>query len=210
MVLEKLGRSLNSALQDITKSGHIDEEDVKKLTKDIQKALLKSDVNVQLVLGLTDRIEERALDEEVPSGVSKREHIIKIVYEEISNFLGESTSLDLEKEEPTKVLLVGLQGSGKTTSAAKLASYYKKRGYEVRLISADTYRPGAYEQLDQLGDDIDVPVFGDPENEDAVKVVEEGLDKFEEEESDLIIIDTAGRHREEEALMDEMEEISEE
>ncbi|MFW5913331.1 MAG: signal recognition particle protein Srp54 [Candidatus Hadarchaeota archaeon] len=208
MVLEKLGRSLNSALQKITKSGRVDEKTVKNLVKDIQKALLESDVNVQLVLDLTDRIEERALEEEAPSGISKKEHLVSIVYEEISNFLGESTELDLESEDPVKVLLVGLQGSGKTTHAAKLASYYNKRGYEVGLVSADTFRPGAYEQLRQLAEEISVPVHGDPDAEDAIKVSQEGVKRFIEESRDLILIDTAGRHQEEESLMEEMKDIS--
>ncbi len=210
MVLEKLGKSLHSALQNITKSGAVDEKAVKSLTKDIQKALLQSDVNVQLVLDLTKKIEERALEEEVPAGVSRKEHIVTIVYEEISNFLGESTKLDLEKDEPTKVLFIGLQGSGKTTSAAKLASYYKKRGYNPALVCADTYRPGASEQLEQLGEGIGVPVFSDSEGEDAVEIAGEGVDQFEDDSKDVILIDTAGRHRKEEALMEEMEEISQE
>lgn len=208
MVLEKLGKSLHKGLQKLTRSGHVDEEAVKELVKDIQKALLQADVNVQMVLDLTERIEERALEEEVPTGVSRKEHVIKIVYEEISEFLGVGTELDLEREEPVRVLLVGLQGSGKTTSAAKLAAYYQKRGYKPALVCADTYRPGAYEQLRQLGEDIGVPVFGDPDAENAVEICREGIEKFERDSYDLILIDTAGRHEKEEALMEEMEEIS--
>ncbi len=210
MVLEKLGKSLHSALQNITKSGQVDKKAVKNLVKEIQKALLQSDVNVQLVLDLTKRIEKRALEEELPPGVSKKEHIVTIVYEEISSFLGKSTKLDLEKEEPTKVLMIGLQGSGKTTSCAKLAAYYKKRGYKPGLVWSDTYRPGAYEQLKQLGEEIDVPVYGNPDKKDAVKAAKEGVEHFEEDSKDLILIDTAGRHREEETLMEEMKEISKE
>lgn len=210
MVLEELGRSLHSALQKITKSGRVDEKAVKSLAKDIQKALLQADVNVQLVLDLTQRIEERALEEEVPSGVSRKEHIVTIVYEEIANFLGESTELDLDREEPVRVLMIGLQGSGKTTSAAKLASYYKKRGYNPALVCADTYRPGAYEQLKQLSGEIGTPIFGDPDGENAVEIAKEGVEHFENDSRDLILIDTAGRHREEEALMEEMKEISQE
>ncbi len=204
MVLEKLGESLHSGLQKLTKSGRIDEKTVKELVKDIQKALLQSDVNVQLVLNLTQQIEERALEEEPPQGVSKKEYIITIVYEEISTFLGESKEIDLEKEEPVRVLLVGLQGSGKTTSSAKLASHYKKRGYNPSLVAADTYRPGAYEQLEQLSEEIGVPLYGDPEAEDAVEIAKEGVENFEEESKDVILIDTAGRHQKEEALMEEM------
>ncbi len=210
MVLEKLGESLHSGLQKITRTGRVDEETVKELTKDIQKALLQSDVNVQLVLDLTEKIEERALEEEPPKGVSKKEHIITIVYEEISEFLGESKEIDLEREEPVRVLLVGLQGSGKTTSSAKLASHFKKRGYTPSLVAADTYRAGAYEQLKQLAEEIGVPVYGESEAEDAVEIAKQGVEKFEEESKDVILIDTAGRHREEEALMEEMKEISDE
>lgn len=210
MVLEKLGRSLHSALQKITKSGRVDEKAVKSLTKDIQKALLQADVNVQLVLDLTQRIEERALEEGAPSGVSRKEHIVTIVYEEITNFLGESTELNLDREEPVEVLMIGLQGSGKTTSAAKLASYYKKRGYNPALVCADTYRPGAYEQLEQLSEEIGTPIFGNSDGEDAVEIARKGVERFEDDSRDLILIDTAGRHREEEALMEEMKEISQE
>ncbi len=210
MVLEKLGRSLNSGLQKLTRSGHVDEKTIKELVKDIQKALLEADVNVQMVLDLTNRIEERALEEEVPSGVTRREHIVTIVYEEISNFLGESRELDLDQDQPVKVLMIGLQGSGKTTSTAKLASYYKKRGYQPAVVCADTYRPGAYEQLDQLTDEIGVDLFGDPDGENAVEIAKEGVGEFTDDSYDVIFIDTAGRHREEEALMEEMEEISEE
>ena len=210
MVLEELGKSLHSGLQKITKSGRINEKNVKKLCKDIQKALLQSDVNVQLVLDLTDRIEERALEEEKPSGVSKKEHIITIVYEEISNFLGESKEIDIDQEDPVRILLVGLQGSGKTTSTAKLASYFQKRGFNPGLVAADTYRAGAYEQLNQLSNEINVPIYGDADAEDAVKIAKEGVEKFEEKSKDTILIDTAGRHREEENLMEEMKNISEE
>ncbi len=208
MVLEKLGKSLHSGLQKITKSGHVDEKSVKSLVKDIQKALLEADVNVEMVLDLTNTIEERALEEEAPSGVSRKEHVIKIVYEELSQFLGEGKELDLEKDEPQRVLMVGLQGSGKTTSTAKLANYYQKRGYDPALVSADTYRPGAYEQLRQLAEDVGVPIYGDPDGEDAVEICKEGIEKFEDESRDLILIDTAGRHQKEEALMEEMKDIS--
>ncbi len=210
MVLEELGKSLHSGLQKITKSGRIDEKAIKDLSKDIQKALLRADVNVEMVLDLTQKIEERALDEEPPTGISRKEHIITIVYEEISDFLGEPKEIDLDREEPVRVLMVGLQGSGKTTSVAKLANYYKKRGYTPGVVAADTFRAGAYEQLEQLGEEIGVPVYGDSEADHAVEIAEEGVKHFEEDSKDVIFIDTAGRHQEEEALMEEMEEIGRE
>lgn len=208
MVLDNLARSLHSALKKITRSAHIDEEAVKSLVKDIQQALLQADVNVQLVVDLTKRIEKRALKEKVPSGVPRKEHMVRIVYEELSDFLGESAEISLEEEKPKVMLLVGLQGSGKTTSTAKLASYFQKRGYVVGMVCADTYRPGAYEQLKQLGDQIGVPVFGDPDGGDAVKLSVKGVETLKAEDLDLIIIDTAGRHRREEALMEEVEQIA--
>ncbi|KXA99268.1 signal recognition particle, partial [candidate division MSBL1 archaeon SCGC-AAA261C02] len=184
MVLENLGRSLHSALKKITRSAHIDEEAIKSLAKDIQQALLQADVNVQLVMDLTKRIEKRALKEKVPSGVPRKEHMVRIVYEELSDFLGESAEISLEEEKPKVMLLVGLQGSGKTTSTAKLASYFQKRGYMVGMVCADTYRPGAYEQLKQLGDQIGVPVFGDPDGGDAVRLSAKGVEVLKEEDPD--------------------------
>ncbi|KXB00627.1 signal recognition particle [candidate division MSBL1 archaeon SCGC-AAA261O19] len=208
MVLDKLGRSLHSALTKITKAGRIDEKAVKSLVKDIQRSLLQADVKVQLVLDLTKRIEKRALEEEIPKGVSRKEHLIKIVYEELSSFLGEPGEIKLEGKKPKVALMVGLQGSGKTTSAAKLAEYYKKRGYKVGLVCADTYRPGAYEQIQQLGEEVGVPVHGDPEEDNAVELAVGGVSEFREDPQDLILIDSAGRHRKEENLMKEMKEIS--
>ncbi|KXA97483.1 signal recognition particle [candidate division MSBL1 archaeon SCGC-AAA259I09] len=208
MVLEKLGKSLHSGLQKLTRWGRVDKKTVQELVKDIQKALLQADVNVQMVLDLTERIKERALEEEPPAGVSRKEHIITIVYEEISNFLGETREINLDRDEPVTVLMVGLQGSGKTTSTAKLASFYKKRGYKPGLVCADTYRAGAYEQLKQLSEEIGVPVYGDQDGRDAVEISKNGVEKFKEESKDIILVDTAGRHQEEEALMDEMKEIS--
>lgn len=209
MALEKLGKSLHSVLRSITKAGRIDKKVIKSLVKEIQRALLQADVKVKLVLDLTNRIEKRALDEEIPKGISRRENLIKIVYEELSSFLGKPGELELEGKKPKIVLMVGLQGSGKTTSTAKLANYYRKRGYKVGLVCADTYRPGAYEQLQQLGGEIEVPVYGDPDEDNAIEVSVKGVSKFSDESKDLIIIDSAGRHRKEENLMEEIEELSE-
>lgn len=210
MVLEDLGRSLRSALEKITRASHVDQKAVKSLVKDIQRALLKADVNVQLVLDFTRRVEDRALKEEVPSGVSRKEHLITIIYEELSDFLGRTPEVHMEKGTPKVVLLVGLQGSGKTTSAAKLAAYFRKRGFKVGMVCADTYRPGAYEQLEQLGDQVGVPVFGDSEASNPIALTKKSVERFKEDSQDLIIIDTAGRHRKEEALMTEMKEIAQE
>jgi signal recognition particle subunit SRP54 len=206
MALDRLGSSLTNAIKKLFKAGVVDEAVVKELVRDIQRALLQSDVNVQLVLEISKRIEERALKEDVPPGISRREHVIKVVYEELTRFIGDKPiPLKIEPGKKKVVMLVGIQGSGKTTHAAKIARYYQKRGFKPGLIAADTFRPGAYAQLLQLGNRINIPVFGDAKANDPVKVVREGLKVYADK--DLIIVDTAGRHKEEKELIKEMKEL---
>jgi len=209
MALEKLGKALNSALRKLARSRTVDEATIKEVVRDIQRALIQADVNVRLVLQLTKTIEKRALEEEPPAGASKKEHIIQIVYEELTKFLGkEAKPLEI-KEKPTILLTVGIQGSGKTTSVAKLARHLQKRGYKVGLVCSDTWRPGAYYQLKQLVEPLGIEVFGDPEEKDAVKLAREGVEYFKNKGVDVIIVDSAGRHKEESSLIEEMKQISE-
>lgn len=206
MALERLGSSLHEALKKIFKAAVVDETAIKELIRDVQRALLQADVNVKLVLEISKRIEDRAIKEKVPPGISRREHIIKVLYEELTRFLGEkSVPLKVEPGKRKVVMLVGIQGSGKTTVAAKLARYYQKRGLKTALICADTYRPGAFEQLQQLANRIGVPVYGDPKSKQPVKIALEGLERFKN--YDLVIIDTAGRHKEEQELIKEMKAL---
>ncbi|MCW4046278.1 MAG: signal recognition particle protein Srp54 [Candidatus Bathyarchaeota archaeon] len=206
MALDRLGSSLTDAIKKIFRAGVVDEAAVKELVRDIQRALLQADVNVQLVLAISKRIEERALQEKVPPGISRREHVIKVVYEELTRFIGEKpVPVKLEPGKKKIIMLVGIQGSGKTTQAAKLTRYFQKRGLKPAMICADTYRPGAYAQLEQLAKRINVPVYGDPKAKDPVKVVTEGLKQFADK--DLIIVDTAGRHKEEQELIKEMKNL---
>ncbi len=203
MALEHLGSSLYSALRKVFKSSIVDEATVKELVRDIQRALLQSDVNVKLVLDISKKIDERALKEKVPPGVSRREHVIKVVYEELTRFLGEKpVSIKFEPGKRKLIMLVGIQGSGKTTNGAKLARYFQKRGLKPALICADTFRPGAFAQLQQLANRINVPIHGYSEAKDSLKVVDEGLKQFVEK--DIVIIDTSGRHKEEHELIKEM------
>ena len=206
MALDRLGSSLYDALKKIFRASVVDEATVKELVRDIQRALLQADVNVQLVLGISKRIEERALKEKVPPGISRREHVIKVVYEELTRFVGDKpVPIKMEPGKKKILMLVGIQGSGKTTHAAKLARYFQKRGLKPALICADTYRPGAYAQLQQLANRINVPVYGDLKAKDPVKVVNDGLKQFSDK--DLIIVDTAGRHKEEQELIKEMKTL---
>jgi signal recognition particle subunit SRP54 len=203
MSLERLGSSLYDALRKVFRASVVDEATVKELVRDIQRALIQADVNVQLVLDISKRIEERALKEKVPPGIARREHVIKVVYEELTRFLGDKpVPLKVEPGKRKLVMLVGIQGSGKTTAAAKLARYFQKRGLKPALICADTFRPGAYAQLQQLANRINVPVHGDVKAKDPIKVVNEGLKQFNDK--DLIIVDTSGRHKEEQELIKEM------
>ena len=203
MSIDRLGSSLYEAIKKVFRASVIDEATVKELVHDIQKALLQADVNVQLVLDISKRIEERALKEKVPPGVSRREHLIKVVYEELTRFLGEkSIPIKIEPGKRKVIMLVGIQGSGKTTAAAKLARYFQKRGLKPAVVCVDTYRPGAYAQLQQLANRINVPFYGDLKAKDPVKVAFDGLKQFGDK--DIVMIDTAGRHKEERELIEEM------
>ncbi|MEM3695328.1 MAG: signal recognition particle protein Srp54 [Candidatus Bathyarchaeia archaeon] len=203
MALERLGSSLYDALRKVFRASVVDEATVKELVRDVQRALLQADVNVKLVLEISRRIEERALKEKLPPGISRREHIIKVVYEELTRFLGEKPApVKIEPGKRKVIMLVGIQGSGKTTAAAKLARYFQKRGLKPALICVDTYRPGAFAQLQQLANRINVPLYGNPSAKDPVKIALEGLKQFNDR--DIIIIDTAGRHKEEQELIKEM------
>ncbi|MCD6242362.1 signal recognition particle protein [Candidatus Bathyarchaeota archaeon] len=206
MVLEKLGSSIYQALKKVFRVAVVDEATVKELVRDIQRALLQADVNVKLVLEISKRIEERALKEKLPPGISRKEHIIKVVYDELTRFLGEKpASLKITPGKRRIIMLVGIQGSGKTTAAAKLARYLQKRGVKTALICADTYRPGAYAQLQQLANKINVPLYGNPKEKNPVKIAREGLKQFKDYE--IVIIDTAGRHKEEKSLIEEMKKL---
>jgi signal recognition particle subunit SRP54 len=201
-----LGSSLTGAIKKLFRAGVVDEAAVKELVRDIQRALLQADVNVKLVLGISKRIEDRALKEKVPPGISRREHVIKVVYEELTRFVGDKpVPIKMEPGKKKILMLVGIQGSGKTTHAAKLARYFLKKGLKPALICADTYRPGAYAQLQQLANRINVPVYGDLKAKDPIKVVSEGLKQFSDKE--IIIVDTAGRHKEEKELIKEMKNL---
>ncbi len=206
MVLDRLGSSLNNALKKIFRAPVMDEKTVKELVRDIQRALLQADVNVKLVLEISKRIEERALKEKVPPGVSRREHVVKVVYEELTRFLGEKqASLKIEPGKRKVLMLVGIQGSGKTTASGKLAKYFQKRGLKTALVCTDTYRPGAYAQLKQLADRANIPVYGEPKEKKSVKIAVRGLNQFKD--YDVVIIDTAGRHKEEKGLIAEMKKL---
>ena len=207
-MLDGLKTNLRGAIKKIVKSSGIDEELIKELSKDVQRALLQSDVNVRLVLEITKNLEQRSLNETPPPGLSRKDHIVKILYDELSKLLGNETEFNFKPGKQNKVILLGIQGSGKTTVASKLAKFLTKQGYSVGVIGADTYRPGALVQLRTMCEKSNVEVYGDENNKDSPDIVKNGLKYFEKLPLDIILIDTAGRHKQEQDLLDEMERIN--
>jgi signal recognition particle subunit SRP54 len=203
MVLENLGQSLRNAIKKIANATHVDQKLVKEVVKDVQRALLQADVNVKLVLQMTKGLESRALTEKPPAGMSSREHVIRIIYEELVKILGKPKEIPAK---PQRILMVGLYGQGKTTTAGKLARDLHKRGMKVALVAADVHRPAAYDQLAQIGKQINIPVFGDPKEKSAVKIAKRAMKEFEG--YDVLIFDTSGRHALEDELIQEIKDVA--
>ncbi len=223
-MLDNLRTGLRSALKKIVGASDINEEIIESLCKDVQRALLQSDVNVRLVLSITNNLKLRALNEQPVKGLSRKDHIITILYGELANLLGYTgetiksidkiqrlpdEGLSFKAGEQNIVLMLGIQGSGKTTVTGKLARWLTRHGYRVAVIGADTWRPGALTQLKTNCGKVNVEVFGDEEDKDAVSIVKKGLDHFRKQVLDVIIIDTAGRHKEERGLLEEMKTMYE-
>src|SRR6056297_3950765 len=204
MVLDNLGSSLRGTLDDLRGKSRISEDDIDDVVKEIQRSLLQADVDTSLVMDLSDSIKTRALEEEPPSSTSARDWVLRVVYEEMVALIGESTELPLE---PQTIMLAGLYGSGKTTTAAKMAWWFSKKGLRPAVIQTDTFRPGAYDQAKQMCERAEVEFYGDPDESDPVQIAREGLEATED--ADVHIVDTAGRHALEDDLIDEIEDIEE-
>ncbi|BAN90559.1 signal recognition particle protein Srp54 [Aeropyrum camini] len=198
------------AVAKFLKGGGVYEKAVDAFLRDLQRELIKADVNVKLVLSVTRSIRERALKEEPPPGVTRRDWMIKIVYEELVKLFGGEQEPQVEPPKtPWVILLVGVQGSGKTTTAGKLAYYYVRRGYKVGLVSSDTHRPGAYEQLKRLAEEAGAMFYGEKEG-DPADIARRGLEELLQRGAEVVIVDTAGRHGhgEEAKLLEEMRAIA--
>lgn len=197
-----LGDQLRDALERLRKSTFSDHAQIKEAVKQIQRALLSADVEVSLVLELSKRIEKAAFSE-LPSGLNRREHVLKETHDALVELLGGTHQNP--PQEPKRILLVGLFGSGKTTTVGKLAHYYQKRGKKVAVIAADTFRPAALEQLQQIATKINVPVFGNAHEKNPVKIIQAALKQ--EKEFDLFLCDSAGRNALDAELQNEIKQI---
>lgn len=202
-MLEGLKSRLQQAIDKVTRTGYVDKNSVDELVRDIQRAFIEGDVDVSLVHELSEKIRKRALDEKPAPGVTAKEHVVKVVYDELVSFLGsEKPVISIKKK---KILLCGLFGSGKTTTAAKLGKFYKGKGLKVTVVCADTVRPAAYEQLEQLAAKIDVQFFGIKGEHNATIVVKKALDKIH---ADVIIVDSSGRDALDSELVKEIKAIN--
>lgn len=208
MVLDKLSEGLKATLSKIAGSMFVDEKLVNELVKDIQRSLLQSDVNVKLVFELTQRIKERILKEPTPGALTKKEHLINIVYEELTRFLGgEKSEIKLNEQGLSTIMLIGLFGSGKTTTSGKLAKYFMKRGKKVALLGLDVHRPAAMDQLMQVGKNINAQVFVLKGEKNPVKIYKHFEPEFKK--YDILIVDTAGRDALSADLIEELKQVHE-
>ncbi|MCI4322716.1 MAG: signal recognition particle protein Srp54 [Thermoplasmata archaeon] len=202
MVLEGLGKSLRGVLQKVARSNTVDEALLAEIVRDIQRALLQADVNVQVALELTQRVRRRATEEKPPSGATMRDFLVRIIYEEIRRILGAERTLDVK---PRRILLTGLFGQGKTTCAGKLARFYQKKGVRTALVAADVHRPAAIDQLEQLAAKVGCDIYSDRSQPKAEEVVRAALVKFGT--SEAIIVDTAGRSGIDAELIEELKRV---
>src|SRR5436190_16830936 len=207
-VFDTLSDRLQGALGDLRKRGTLDDEAISKAMREIRLALLEADVNFQVVKDFVARVRERAVGEDVLKSLTPGQQVVKIVHEELTALMGTGDSrLAFAGRPPTVILLAGLQGSGKTTAAAKLALMLRKDGRTPALVAADLQRPAAIDQLEQLGRQIQILVYSE-ERKDAVKAAEQGVAWAREQGADTVIVDTAGRHQVDTDLMDELERIA--
>lgn len=207
-MMEKLGQAIKKGIDKIAGAIFVDKRLIEEVVKDLQRALIESDMNVSLVKEISDSLKEIAANEKI-KGVEKREQIIKILHDKLLEMLGgEKRELELKKGKPQKIMLLGLYGSGKTTTTAKLANYYNKRGLTTAILGLDVHRPAAREQIEQLGKQHNLNIFIDKEEKNPSKTFK----RFEDElrSYDLTIIDTAGRHSLDSELVKEIKTLAKE
>lgn len=211
MAFEGLSAKLQAVVNKLKGKSRITEADVKEITREVKLALLEADVNYKIVKDFTTKIGEKALGQDVLKSLTPGQQIVKIVHEELVELLGgkETEPLNLSPNPPTVIMLVGLQGSGKTTMAGKLANMLRKQGKKPMMVACDVYRPAAIDQLEVLGKQLNIPVFSNKESKDVIQIVKDAFKDANSKLNDVIIIDTAGRLHIDEALMEELKNLKE-
>eukprot|EP00392_Amoebophrya_sp_AT5.2_P007122 g7136.t1 len=206
MVLADLGSQLTGALRKLNAATVVDDEAIEECLKEIGNALMKADVNIKYVMQMKSDIKKTLAAAE--DGTNKRKSIEKLVMQSLVGMVSAPTPIQkFQKQKPNVVMFVGLQGAGKTTSCTKFAHYYNRKGWKTALVCADTFRAGAFDQLKQNAAKVKIPFFGSYSDTDPVRIAEEGVEKFKEEKYEVIIVDTSGRHKQEVALFEEMEQV---
>lgn len=209
MVLADLGRKITSALRSLGNATIINEDVLNSLLKEVCTALLEADVNIRLVKQLRENVKSVIDFDEMAAGLNKRRMIQMAVFKELVKLVDpEVQPWQPVKNKSNVVMFVGLQGSGKTTTCTKLAYYYQKKGWKTALVCADTFRAGAFDQLKQNATKARIPFYGSYTEVDPVVIASEGVEKFEKEGFEIIIVDTSGRHKQEASLFEEMLAIS--
>jgi signal recognition particle subunit SRP54 len=207
-MFDTLGERLNSALDGVRGSGTLTEDQVKKVTREIRLALLEADVNYGVVKEFVKNVRERATGAEVSKALSPGQQVVKIVNEELANLMGGTSSkLTFASRPPTVVMLAGLNGHGKTTTAGKLALFVRKIGKNPYLVACDTYRPAAIDQLQQIGKELGVPVYTEGTEPTPEGIAERGIKVAKDEGYDFVIVDTAGRQVVDEPMMEEIKHV---
>src|SRR5690606_17693175 len=210
MAFEGLSERLQAVLGKLRGKGKVTEADVKAAMREVRLALLEADVNFKVVKEFVDRVRERAVGQEVLKSLTPGQQVIKVVNEELTQLMGgEQSKLTFSSSPPTAIMMVGLQGAGKTTTAGKLALHLKKQNRRPLLVAGDVYRPAAIRQREVLGEQLDVPVFSLGDKENPVRIAEEGVARAREEGCDTVLVDTAGRLHVDEAMMEELRSIRE-
>jgi signal recognition particle subunit SRP54 len=205
MAFEGLSGRLQSIMSKLRGKGKVTEADVKEAMREIRLALLEADVNFKVVKTFIDRVKERAIGQEVLKSLTPGQQVVKVVNEELTALMGgQESKLAVASKPPTIIMMVGLQGAGKTTSSAKLARLLSKQNKKPLLVAADIYRPAAIKQLEVLGEQLGVPVFSLGDKENPVKIAQAGIEKAKKEQFDTVLIDTAGRLHVDEQMMDEL------
>ena len=208
MVFEGLAERLQNTFKKLRGHGKLSESDVNEAMREVRMALLEADVNFKVVKDFVKRIKERAVGQEVMSSLTPAQHVIKIVNEELTELMGGTQSrIMISPKPPTVIMLVGLQGAGKTTTAGKLARMLKKQGKNPLMVAGDIYRPAAIKQLQVLGEQLSIPVFSKGNEVSPVQIAEEAIAHAKSYANDVVIIDTAGRLHINEQLMDELKSI---